>query len=81
MYRLDQHLLAKKIKEEEKYKTVLLLLIRSKDENTHSEKAPSSKCITGGVCIQICPTENFCQPVCLAASAISGSLPFVLASY
>lgn len=39
VYWLDQHLLANKIKEEQKYKTVLLLLIISKDENAHPENA------------------------------------------
>lgn len=48
MYWLDQHLLANKIKEEQKYKTVLLLLIIAKDENAHPEKAPASNYVRAG---------------------------------
>lgn len=65
MYRLDQHLLVNKIKEEEKYKTVLLLLIVSKDKNTHPEKTPASSCVREGVYTYIYPTKKVNQPVLL----------------
>lgn len=81
VYQLDQHLLANKIKEEEKYKTVLLLHIISKDENTHPRKTPATNRVRGDVCIHICHTKKYCQQVYLIASATLSALPFVLALY